>query len=256
MGQPVPFLDVMTQAYRIAGVLKGPGRGLSNSEQTEGLHIANAMFDALKIERCFVYQVVRTLVDTQVAKQDYSVGPDASSDWQIQGDCSRPEHIMRAGFMVPGITGTLQSEIPMEVILDYTQWWAIVTKAVTSSQPRVLYYQASVPQGSAKVWPVPNFVSQIALYTAGTVDEIDDVMQFVEFPKGYREFAEYELAVKVHDRYPMIPMSPGAEVRAANAKARIKANQWTPLFMKADEAAMQSKPSDGRRWYDARTWFS
>lgn len=250
----IPFIDVVTQAYRMAGVVLRPGVGLSNSEQVEGLHIANAMFDALKTERCFVYQVVATQVGVQVNKQDYSVGPDPTADWQIQGDSTRPTHIMRAGFLVQG---ALQSEIPMEVILDYTQWAAIVTKNVTSSQPRVIYYRPSVPTGTGSVWPIPNStISNIILYTPGTVDEIPDIMQQIEFPNAYREFVEYELAVKVHDRYPKLQMSPMVEARAREMKTRIKANQLTPLFIKSDEAAMQSKPSDGRRWYDARTWWS
>ena len=247
------FLDVIRQQYRMAGVLKGPGRDLSVSEQQEGLHINNSMLDGLKIERLFVYQVVRTVFDVTALQQEYLVGALVDgANWEIE----RPEKILRAGFIVATTPPTLEAEIEMEVVQTYSQWAAIITKQVQSAMPRVIYYRATLPCGTAATWPVANKDCQIALYTPGLVDEFTDVMADIQFPKGYREFVEYEGACKVHARYPHLPMDPSVAVEAKSYKMRIKANQYTPLYIGSDPAALKPKPSAGRKWYDARSWSS
>ena len=113
----IPLLDVLTQAARMANFLKQPGRGLSGSEQSEMLHIFNATIDGLKTERCFVYQVIRTVVNFKAFQQDYGVGDlvyapqDGSAYWGIE----RPEKILGAGFLVPTNDPTETAEVPMGV---------------------------------------------------------------------------------------------------------------------------------------------
>lgn len=249
----------MTQAYRMAGVLKHPGQGLSGSEQIEGLFIGNTLINGLKAERLMIPQIVRSKVNVVPNQQEYSVcslaeGADNGivPDWPIE----RPDRILRAGFIVQGTPPTLESEIPMEVLLDYTQWWAIVTKNVVSSQPRVLYYRNTTPAGTAAVWPIPTTPSVLTLYTYGWIDGFDDVNDPLIVPDAWAEFLQYNWATAVHDRYPAIAMGPGVEARALDTKARVKRMNFTPAFIKSDPAAMQRKPLDSRRWYDARTWWS
>lgn len=243
------FIEVLTQMYRMAGVLKHPGQGLSGSEQDEGLHIANALLDGLKLERLFFYQILRTVFDTQPNKAEYLVGALVDgADWEIE----RPEHILRAGYLIPN--ATQESEIPMKVLLDYTQFQVIVNKNVQSSMSWVLYYRPSLPVGTARLWPVPNQDFQVALYTPGAVTEFTDVMDTVEFPQGYREFMEYSGAVAVHDRYPDAKMQPRVEARALTYKARIKAAQYTPSYMRSDEAALGYPDAGARGSWGAREW--
>jgi hypothetical protein len=241
------FLDIITQAYRLAGVLKGPGRGLSGSEQEEGRHVLNGMLNRLKTERCFAYYIERTYQPITNGKQSYTVGAEADgADWIL---ADRPQKIQAAGFLVPSVT---ESEIPMDVLLDYKQWRDIINKLVPASQPRVLYYQAQLPVGVAQVWPVPTVDSQIVIYTIAALQSVSDVNDPALLPDGYPEFLEYQLACQVHDRYPLVQMGPGVERRAMDAKSRVMANQLTPLFIGSDEGALSRPPR--QRWYDARTW--
>jgi hypothetical protein len=244
MALPPTFLDCVTQAYRMAGVLLGPGRGISPEEMEEGRHIANAMLDGLKIQRCFFYQVIRTLFDTVADQQDYLVG-DANdgAEWLIE----RPEKILGAGIIL-STDAPDPAELPMKVLQDFVQWQAVAFKEMTSTTSWVLYYRATLPVGTASVWPIPRVDGQVALYTPGTIDEIDDLMAPARFPKGYREFFEYQLAENVHDRYPNAPMSPTIPVKARDYKARVMAAQYTPLYTTCDAASLARTDNRWGRW--------
>lgn len=242
--------EVVQQMYRMAGVLKAAGRGISPSEQIEGLHIINSLIDGLKIERLFFYQILRTLMNVNASKinpADYLVGTSAGADWVIE----RPEHILRAGYMVPGQFNN-ESEIPMQVLTDYTEYQAIVNKQTTSSMSWVLYYRASLPNGTARLWPVPYINFQVAIYTPGYVNEFANLTDVIEIPKGYRDYFEYGGAVAVHDRYPESHMLPGVEKRAEMYKSRIKAAQFTPAFIRSDPAAQAQVDVQQVGWWGAR----
>lgn len=233
------LLDVATQMYRMANSLRAPGRGLSGSEQAEALMIINAMLDGVKTERFFVYQILRNQFDVVTGKKDYTVG-DASfvADWVVE----RPEKVLRTGIIVPGNPAGTQSEIPIYTVLSYEEYASIVTKLSPSTVPLVMYYSASLPVGTATLWPVPSQdqVSQVVLYTPQTVQEFTDINADYIVPKGYREWMMYEGAEKVHDRYPQYPMDPHVRIAAADYKARVKAQQQTPVFIKSDQAVLNS----------------
>lgn len=246
------LLEVAERAARMAGLLKRPGVGLSGSEQREVLHIVNSLLDGLKTERCFVYQVIRTVFNIVQGQQDYVVGSAADgADWAID----HFEKLLGAGFLVPNSGDpTLQAEVPMWLLLDFMEWKSIVNKGVTSSQARVIYYRSTPPVGIASVWPVPQQGSQVVLYTPGQVDEFDDLMDTIEFPQGYREFIEYAWADAINDGYPGLVMKPGVHEKMLIYKSRVMANQLTPLFIRSDEAAMAKPDWRSTGWYDARTW--
>lgn len=245
------FLDILTNQYRKAGVLKAAGRGLSNSEQVEGLGINNALIDGMKIESLFFYQIVRTVFATVAGQKDYRIGPLSAgpTDWDIE----RPEHIERAGFIIPPSSPLAQqAEIPMEVFLSYEQYQRMILKDIPSNLPLVLYYRPTIGLGTVTLWPVPNVPGKVAIYTPGVVEEFGDVMDEVMFPQGYREFLEYAGGVAVHDNYPAAPMAPGIEQRAAIYRRRIKASQFQPSFMRCDPAAARraTQGNFGTSWLD------
>jgi hypothetical protein len=255
----VPFRVTLEQAYRMAGVLKAASRGISPEELVEGQGIANSMFDGLRAQRCFVFQELRKVFPYEVGVQDYAIGSiDDGADW----DMDKPDKVNGAGTLIAG--SSTPSEIPVEVVLDYVQWKAVICKQITSTIPRVLYYRPGndtvVPVdlrvGVASLWPVPSQDGDIVLYVPGVLSEILDLEQPMFYPRGgYREFVEYQLACNVHDRYPTAIWSPMVEVRAREYKARIMAAQVTPQLITCDDGALnRSGVNSGRRWYDARTY--
>lgn len=244
------LLEVITQSYRMANVLLGAGRGISGSQQAEGLHVYNAMLDGVKAQRPFVYQVLRGLFASQIGKKDYTVG-DAGlgADWVVE----RPEHVLSAGVLVPGAPSPTEAEIPVFVVRSYEQYQDIICKTVQSTLPQVLWYQAALPLGIATIWPVPSQIYSMVLYTPQTVQEFTDIEADFIVPKGFREFLEYEGAVKIHQRYPHAPpMNQTVIDMAKEYKARVAANQWTPTFIKSD-GAVRRPGGSGADWFNGRT---
>jgi|SRR5579864_41313 len=232
------LLDLIDQAYRMAQAMKHPGQGLSPSEQQEGLDLTNHMLDGLKIENLLIVFYIRTLVQLVTGKKDYGVGP--GQDWDIE----RPEKIHTAGFVLQAGTPS-ESELPMWIATTHEQYAEIVAKNVGSSIPMALYYRATLPYGTATIWPVANAdQTQIALYTQGNVQEFLTVDDPVITPKGWRELIMYNLAVRVHQRYPQKPMDPSVATMAAAYKTRVMDQQLTPMYVGSDPAVL----GEGRPW--------
>ena len=254
----IPLLTVLEQAARMANFLKAPGRGMSGSEQQEMLYICNSVLDGLKAQRLFFPEIIATDFEVQQNQQEYGVGPadfqptDGSGYWIIE----RPEKLLGAAFLIPTSPQDLVAEVPMDLVVDWVQWKNIVTKKVTSSQPRAIYYQALFNPGigKASVWPVPQQTSTVRIYTPSYINEFSDVMDTIIFPKGWRIFLEFELAVQAHMRHPERPMDPMVPMLARQYKADVMANALTPLLISSDPAVNQRQQLPTLRWYDARSW--
>ncbi len=224
--------QVAEQAYRMAGVLKMPGQHISfPSEAQECLDITNHMVDGWKIENLLIIFYIRTVVQAVAFQKEYGVGP--SQDWDIE----RPEKIHTAGFLLQP-DQTTESEMPMGVILTYDDYAGFIAKNTKSDIPLILYYGATLPYGTATLWPVPNIDSKVALYTQGALQEFSGLDDMLITPKGYREMLMYNLAVRVHQRYPQYRMDPSVERYAIFYKERVKNQQLTPMYAKCDPAVV------------------
>ncbi len=239
--------DILYRAYRKAHALLHPGQGITNSETAEGLGVLNSMLDGMKIEGLLMFTTRRSEWDVAVNQKVYSIGPGGDFDME------RPEHIHRASYLVNSNTNQ-DAEIPMEVILTFEEWQQVVVKNTPSSYPLALYYQPFAPLGAVNVWPVPNKISTIALYTPQTVSEFATADDPVIVPDGWREMLEYNLAVAVHELYPNKPMAASVETRANFYKARVKNNQITPLFIGSDGGARQNSLVEQYVGGNPRAW--
>lgn len=226
--------QIIEQAYRMAGALKHPGQGISNSESQEGLDIFNMLTDGLKIENLLVIFYIRTVVDCLTGQKDYGVGP--GQNWDIE----RPEKIHTAGFIVQPDTQN-ESEIPMQILLTYQDYAMEVVKSTRSTIPLVLYYQATLPYGTGTIWPVASIDSKIALYTQGAFQEIQNIDYELVVPKGWKEMLLYQMAVRVHQRYPNKPMDPTVLSMSTFYKERVKNQQLTPIYMGSDQAVLNRR---------------
>lgn len=227
------------QAYRMAGALKHPGQGISPSESAEARLVCNMMINGMKIERLLVVYYKRTLVEFFEGQKDYSVGPGQDFDLQ------RVEKIPAVGYVLNPGTQT-EAEIPVMVVLDFSQYQRIIAKNTQSTWPLVFYYKAlveglpgNVPYGQATLWPFPSQDGTLAIYSPTTLDEFQASDEPVYMPKGYQEMITYNLAVRVHQRYPEKPWD-AATVRemASFYKERVKNMQMTPILMTSDAGAL------------------
>ena len=133
----------------------------------------------------------------------------------------------------------------MRIILTFEEWQRYAVKGTTSSLPLALYYEAAVPYGAAHFWPVPNVVSQIAIYTRQMLQEYLTADDAVIVRDGYREMLIYGLAVKIHEMppYNQRPMDSNVLQQAIDAKnmVRYTAMAAMPMYISADGGARQNR---------------
>lgn len=248
--------SMFEQAYRMAGALKHPGQGISPSEAKEATLITNMMINGWKIERLLFIYTKRTEVPFYSGKKDYSVGP--GQDFDVE----RVEKFLGVGYVqYPGQVEQ-NSEIPMMLVVDFQQYQGIIAKLTGSTQPLLLYYKAlvpsaipgNVPYGEATLWPVPNLDGSLAIYTPATLDSFDTPDQIVYMPEGYQEMLTYNLAVRVHQRYPNNSWDGQTVMDMAEFyKQRVKNMQITPILMGSDAGALGGTAHP--YWYGfPKTW--
>lgn len=249
----IVLLDMFTQAYRMAGVLKAAGQGLSPSDKSEALLTCNMMINGWKIERLLTIYYKRTVCPVINGQKEYSVGPGLDFDVQ------RMEKFCGAGYLVN--SGQTEAELPMQVAVSFQQYQTIISKNITSTYPLFLYYLPLVPgepgqapYGQVILWPVPNQDGRIAIYTQATLDMFSTADEIVYMPKGYQEMLTYNLAVRVHQRYPNATWDGQTIIRFAQTyKERVKNQQLQPILMGSDNGAL-GPGQYPRGYYDARTW--
>jgi hypothetical protein len=213
-------------------------RGLSAEQQQEGVMMLNALLDAYKAERCWVYAITRAVVPINANQQQYVIGLDTSGgvpDWYME----RPEVIQRAGFLYSGQTNPV-IEVAFE-IYNEQQWDALSPKSLTSTIPYVLYYQPFVPNGIVNLWPIPVQGWQAALYLWTTLSYVSGPDDVLEMPPAYNDALSYGLAVRLSTLYPQF-FNPATFVevknQAAAAKQRIRTVNQPALLMQAEFASM------------------
>ena len=199
MAAPIQIFadNILQRAFRAAGILRGPQRGLSGSEQAEGITELNALIDALKAQRSAIYAISRTVLPINANQESYTIGLDTSAglpDWQIE----RPEVIERAGFLWTN-TSTPIIETAFELLNDQ-QWAALSPKGLQSNVPYYLYYRPEVPNGTVHLWPIPTANWQCALYLWISVSTVSGPDDLLRMPNVYFDALSYNLAVRLARR--------------------------------------------------------
>jgi hypothetical protein len=220
--------DIIYTAYRLNGVLRGPGQTASQSEVSDALAALNSMLDSWATERLIVYRIRRDLFALTAAKGDYYIGPDAPDF-----NRARPVRIERASVISNGV------EYPIDVY-NYDDWQRIPVKTAASSLPVGVYYEAANPIGVLRFYPVPSSGIQAALYTWDRLTVFTDASDAIELPPGYRKAVEYNLAVELSPRFPR-PLNPLVLQQARDAKAAIKRLNMPILQMRCDEALLSGR---------------
>lgn len=241
------FSTTLYNAYRRAGILTEAGRGISQSETTDGLSEFNAMVDEWLIQRLTLWAVSRQTFDLVSGQPTYLIGDDPAADWRVP----MPTKITQAGFVFTSTNPEVEQ--PFQILTDQ-QWQALSPKDLQSTNPYMCWYQPSTVTGSVSVmgtftpWPVPiDATIKVALYLYMQLREISDPTLTVIFPPGYQIAVETNMAVRLAARNPKRSnLSPITERLAMTSLARLKANNSQPLIMRVESGAMQAEaPSSG-----------
>ncbi len=227
-------------AYRIAGVLQGPGQTYSPDDANDGLMMLNAMLNAWKAHRLFVWAILRNVFVTVPNQQVYTIGNDPGdpADWTL----TRPEHIEAAGWLQN--SGSPVVEIPMELITPQT-WQYESLKDMESSMSTGLYYRPLLPNGEITLWPKPTEALSVALYTWQSVEQFNETTDQVQLPPAYQEAIEYNLAIRAAVRY-RTTLTNDARNIAADSMTRAKALNTPDLRTRVERGAHGFEIHSGR----------
>ncbi|HZQ53324.1 MAG TPA: hypothetical protein VFB14_14065 [Bryobacteraceae bacterium] len=217
--------DLITRAMRLLGAVN-IGDGPTAAEEQDGLTALNAMVDAWANERLMIYTTARNQYPLVAGQAVYQIGP-SGPDWTAP----RPQSIDAAGLLMGSSDPTQIYERPLEVIKTDKEWARVRLKNLGSPLPLAIYYDrwfsnpnsATNPVGSGNVavWPVPQVVNQIVLYTPVAVSRFTAQTQTLSLPPGYERALTYNLALEMAPEFDREPSDVVVAI-AEQSKAGIK----------------------------------
>ncbi len=152
----------------------------------------NDILDQNKARTSMMFELKRQLLNTVANQASYQVG--AGAEWNI----SRPQKILRAGFVNTYLNPTDPLETPMHVFTD-EEWSQVALKSLTNSVCWALWYESNFtdPDGYAHAYPypVPSVAAKVALYVPTPMGEQTDLDATISFAPGYRKYLKCAVAV-------------------------------------------------------------
>lgn len=217
------ILQIITSALRLIGQL-APGRAAGPSETADALFVLNRMLESWANDRLLVYVIDRTLFALQAGKAYYTIGP-SGADWAL----ARPLRLDNVGLMIDA-----QTEIPLQQITE-DEYAQVRQKALTSTQPTQVFYEASYPNGTVFVWPKPTEVRNLVLYTFAPISTFSAASDTMALPPGYADAVRYNLAVRLAPEWGK-SVRPDVAAMAVESLSRIKTTNAPSLEMSVDPA--------------------
>lgn len=236
---------VIYAAYRIAGILRAPQRGLSPEEIQEGLECFNALIDAWNAQRYTILSITRQVFTLIPNKQTYVIGIGAGADWVTQ----RPPKIEDVS-LISLENPSDPLEIPLQV-LTFDNWQLIALKSTPSTYPQCCWYDAAqqwLPNAHLSFWPVPTLPYQVALYGWSQIAQSVNGATPLILAPGYQQALQYELAVELCPRWNK-PVPPDVRIAAIEYKKIIKSVNAPILDLRCDEALIAFEGG----WYNWRS---
>ncbi len=234
--------DMIYAAFRIAGILRGPRRGLSNSEIGDGQDCLNSLLDSWNAERLNVYAIKDEIFNLVVNKQSYTIGIDPAGLLTADFVTDRPERIRNANIITNVGGGPQSTRVPMTLLND-DGWAGIRVRSTGSSIPQQLYDDYDSPLSTLNLWPFPNAAAQLELFSWKQLVQIVNPTDTISLPPAYRRALEFNLALELAPRWPSFPVHPQTVRSAMEAKASLQAiNSPTPV-MSCDPALLSAKKS-------------
>lgn len=241
--------DLLYSGFRLAGVLRGPMRGLSSSQQQEGLQVLNSMLGSWSTEllcQFIIHDTVYTLPPNPPQPADasgpyWTIGIDPTGAQIATLSAPRPLNITQANIITQ--VGSSQAvRVPLKVV-NKDGWNALSVTQVGSSIPQKLYCDYDSPISRLYFYPFPNGAAQLELFTWDGLQLFDDIGTTVLFPPGYQRALEFGLAVDLSSRYPF-PLQPRVERIAREAKMKLQALNAPAPVMSCDNALLNQKKSN------------
>lgn len=213
---------------RLAGILESEETP-SAAEATDALAVLNDMLENWSTENLSVFSTIDQTFTFTPGQGEYTIGPTG----QFAG--VRPIGIMSAFTRYPSVGGV---DYPIQMI-DAERYNLIVLKADQSQIPLMMEYDAGMPNGTLRLWPVPNMATQLTITSEAQFSPLANTAAVINYPPGYAKALRYELAVELATEFGA-PVRPELVSIARNAKADIKRANKQPAIAYADPAFLQN----------------
>jgi len=217
------ILEIITSSLRLIGQL-GPGRTAGPSETTDALFVLNRMLESWANDRLLVYAIDRNVFSLVASKTYYTIGT-SGADWNL----TRPLRLDNVGLMIDA-----QTEVPLQQLTE-DEYAEVRQKALTSTQPTQVFYEATYPNGTLFVWPTPTQVRSLVLYTFAPISTFASASDTMSLPPGYADAVRYNLAVRLAPEWGKTAR-PDVAAMAVESLSRIKTTNSPVMEMIVDPA--------------------
>lgn len=202
------------------------------AEQSDALAALNQMIDGWATQRLTIPAVNRYQFPVSASVGSYTLGPTGT--WVVP---VRPERLDHASLVLK--TSTPNIEIPLAVLTD-DEYALIGIKALTSTQPTQIYYNANVANSANGVvsllWPIPTITTNdIAIYIADALAQFADATTPIALPAMYVEALTFNLAERLAPEFGS-QADPVVSATAIRTLASLKANNIKPVELSMDPA--------------------
>lgn len=177
--------EVVADSLRLIGVL-GIGKTMTAEDEQLGLRTLNNMLGTWATQRQLAYYTIEESFTLTVSDGEYSIGSGADFD------TTRPQKIIGA------FIRNNSSDFVIDII-DRTKYTRISEKTLTGI-PRYLYYEASYPNGTIKIYPEPASADTLYIQSFKTFTTYAKTTT-VTLPPGYMDAIIYNLAAKLAPFY-------------------------------------------------------
>ena len=203
------LLDVVSGALTALGEL-GQGQTASPEDGALGQRLINLLLGKLGTQRLYLYTVDTQEWTLVPGTQDYTVGATGAT---FTGP--RPTFVESAKVNVVGSNVWLPIDI-----LDKVRWDALRNLGGTADIPDSVWPEYTFPNLTFHVNPAPIGAPKIRLGVWLAFTKFTSLFDPIEFPEGYEEFFESQLAIAMAPYYDK-PVNQLMMQRAADAQASI-----------------------------------
>lgn len=192
--------DIIRLALKMAGVLVA-GQTPTAEDVNDSLTLLNSMIATWSQNRWLVYHLV-DIACQSTGKTSYSVGPGADFNVtrpdRLQYAYARLENAETSGTPVVGSLSEI--DYPLGIMQTHEEYAALTLKQLTSF-PTVCFYDATFPQGTLYVWPIPSTHFELHILLKETLPQFTNLNQQFNLPPEYYEALLYNLAGRLQVLY-------------------------------------------------------
>lgn len=216
---PVPTptaLDLIKRSLRLLGVYS-IAEEPSAEEAQDALAALNALMDSLANSSLLVHARSNDAVAFAAGVASKTIGPTGA----VVTD--RPVEVLSESYIAYGGT-----DYPLD-LFTLDQYNSVADKTATGL-PLGLYVQASYPNITATLWPVPDQAATLQLWSNKQITAFPALTTTVSLPPGYARMLAFMLAEDIAPEYQREPTPTIMRMAASARRALKRTNTEVPML--------------------------